>query len=245
MALAVNDVFEADREWSKARHSQVSRTVAARLASSRPRSATNEWLDGDELHHRRSDDGFGARRAAQHWPARFPSKTRRLCRAAATRARHIKSDGRPSGDVRRACTRNLRRENMYIDGFVLPLKEDKLDDYKPMADIFARQGARRMARSDRWKRWATGSSTATPPTSSRRCKAEDGENVVFSFVVWPDKATRDAGWDKMMADPDMQPGAIRCRSTASACSGAASGRSSTRGGVERWPTPQAASSGTN
>ena len=24
------------------------------------------------------------------------------------------------------------------------------------------------------------------------------ENVVFSFILWPDKATRDAGWAKMM-----------------------------------------------
>ena len=34
-----------------------------------------------------------------------------------------------------------------------------------------------------------------------------GENVVYSYVEWPDKETRDAGWDKMMKDPDMQPGA--------------------------------------
>ena len=36
-------------------------------------------------------------------------------------------------------------------------------------------------------------------------KAEPGENVVFSWIEWPDKATRDAGWEKMMKDPDMQP----------------------------------------
>ncbi len=41
----------------------------------------------------------------------------------------------------------------------------------------------------------------------RAVQAEEGENVVFSFVIWPDKATRDAGWAKIMADPDMQPGA--------------------------------------
>ena len=34
----------------------------------------------------------------------------------------------------------------------------------------------------------------------RAVKAEDGENVVFSFVEWPDKATRDAGWAKMMEE---------------------------------------------
>ena len=32
--------------------------------------------------------------------------------------------------------------------------------------------------------------------------------VVFSWLEWPDKATRIAGWAKMMADPDMQPDAM-------------------------------------
>ena len=39
----------------------------------------------------------------------------------------------------------------------------------------------------------------------RAVKAEDGENVVFSWVEWPDKATRDAGWAKVMADERMKP----------------------------------------
>jgi uncharacterized protein YbaA (DUF1428 family) len=40
----------------------------------------------------------------------------------------------------------------------------------------------------------------------RSVQAQDGENVVFSFIVWPDKATRDAGWEKLMHDPELQPG---------------------------------------
>jgi len=31
------------------------------------------------------------------------------------------------------------------------------------------------------------------------------ETVVFSWVTWPDKATRDSGWEQLMADPRMQP----------------------------------------
>ncbi len=30
---------------------------------------------------------------------------------------------------------------------------------------------------------------------------------MFSWLVWPDKAARDAGWAKMMQDPRLQPGA--------------------------------------
>ena len=36
-------------------------------------------------------------------------------------------------------------------------------------------------------------------------KAEDGETVVFSFIEWPDKATRDKAWKKIMADESMKP----------------------------------------
>ena len=39
----------------------------------------------------------------------------------------------------------------------------------------------------------------------RAVKAEDGETVVFSFIEWPDKATRDEGWKKVMEDDRMKP----------------------------------------
>ena len=39
----------------------------------------------------------------------------------------------------------------------------------------------------------------------RAVKAEDGEQVVFSFIEWPDKQTRDQAWEKIMADESLKP----------------------------------------
>ncbi|MFN3353274.1 MAG: DUF1428 domain-containing protein [Brevundimonas sp.] len=35
-------------------------------------------------------------------------------------------------------------------------------------------------------------------------KLEPGEVVVFAWLKWPDKATADAAWTKMMEDPRME-----------------------------------------
>ncbi|MBA2771942.1 MAG: DUF1428 domain-containing protein [Sphingomonas sp.] len=93
----------------------------------------------------------------------------------------------------------------YIDGFVLPLKDAKLNEYRDMAQMFARK-ASEFGAIGSVEALGDGLEHGHTTDFFRAVQAEEGENVVFSFVVWPDKATRDAAWEKIMADPDMQPG---------------------------------------
>lgn len=94
----------------------------------------------------------------------------------------------------------------YLDGFILPLKEDKLDEYRAIAQTFARK-AEAVGAIGSVEAIGDGLEHGHTTDFYRAVQAQDGENVVFSFIIWPDKQTRDSGWEKLMADPEMQPGA--------------------------------------
>lgn len=47
MAIAVNDIFEADREWSRARHAKVIEDLNGRLADLEAALGDKTWLDGE------------------------------------------------------------------------------------------------------------------------------------------------------------------------------------------------------
>lgn len=92
----------------------------------------------------------------------------------------------------------------YTDGFVVPVPEGKTDAYQAlaakMAKVFRQHGATRVleALSDDVPKGKV-------TDFYRAVKAEDGEKVVFSFVEWPDKDTRDQAWAKIMADESLKP----------------------------------------
>jgi len=92
----------------------------------------------------------------------------------------------------------------YTDGFVVPVPEGKTEAYRElaskMAKVFRQHGANRVveALSDDVPKGEV-------TDFYRAVKAEDGEKVVFSFIEWPDKSTRDEGWKKIMEDESLKP----------------------------------------
>ena len=95
----------------------------------------------------------------------------------------------------------------YIDGFILPLPNGKEEEYRKQAETFARKAS---AEGAIGTVEALGDGLEHGHTTDffRAVQAKEDENVVFSFIIWPDKDVRDKAWEKIMADPEMQPGAM-------------------------------------
>jgi uncharacterized protein YbaA (DUF1428 family) len=91
----------------------------------------------------------------------------------------------------------------YVDGFVIPVPKDKLDAYKAQATLCAQV----------WKEHGAlksvecigddvpyGVQTSFP----RAVEAKEGEVIVFSWIVYENRASRDAVMEKVMADPRLK-----------------------------------------
>ena len=88
----------------------------------------------------------------------------------------------------------------YVDGYILAVRKDRLDDYKALAAtasvVWKEHGA--LAYAECVAEDAPyGELTSFP----RAVMARDDEVVVFSWIVFPDRASRDAINAKVMADP--------------------------------------------
>lgn len=94
----------------------------------------------------------------------------------------------------------------YIDGFLAPVRAGRREDYQAMArdtaQIFIDHGALQVVEA---------LSDDVPDgnhTDMWRAVAADrgaGEALAFSWIVWPSREARDAGWGKAMADDRMRP----------------------------------------
>jgi uncharacterized protein YbaA (DUF1428 family) len=88
----------------------------------------------------------------------------------------------------------------YIDGFVIAVpkaNKQKFIDHAITADgMFIEMGALRVIEC-----WADDVPAGTTTDFRMAVKATDDEDVIFSWIEWPDKETRDKGYAVMM-DPD-------------------------------------------
>ncbi len=87
----------------------------------------------------------------------------------------------------------------YIDGFVLAVPTARKADYLKMAEVgvevFRDHGATSVVEC-----WGDDVPEGKVTSFPMAVKCEKDETVVFSWIVWPDKATRDAGMKASMED---------------------------------------------
>ena len=94
----------------------------------------------------------------------------------------------------------------YVDGFVAAVPTANRDAYRAHAEkalaVFKEHGALRCVEC-----WGDDVPEGEVTSFTMAVKRGDDETAVFSWVEWPSKEARDAGWKKIMDDPRMQPGA--------------------------------------
>ena len=90
----------------------------------------------------------------------------------------------------------------YVDGFVAAVPTANRDAYiqhaEQAAALFKEFGALSVIEC-----WGDDVPEGTLTSFSMAVKREANETVVFSWVTWPSRAVRDAGWQQVMADPRM------------------------------------------
>lgn len=91
----------------------------------------------------------------------------------------------------------------YVDGFVIPVPSANKDSYRDLAakvaPVFIENGALRVVEC-----WGDDVPKGKHTDFWGAVKCEPGEAVVFSWIIWPSKAVRDAAHPKVMNDPRMQ-----------------------------------------
>lgn len=88
---------------------------------------------------------------------------------------------------------------MYVDGFVIACpkaNKDKFIEHAKLGDsVFMDLGATRVVEC-----WGDDVPVGKTTDFRMAVKAEEDEEVLFSWIEWPDKATRDAAMARMMSE---------------------------------------------
>ena len=92
----------------------------------------------------------------------------------------------------------------YVDGFVAAVPSARREAYRQHAEaaaaVFREHGALRVVEC-----WGDDVPEGRLTSFPMAVKRQADETVVFSWIVWPSRAARDAGMKKVMADPRVQP----------------------------------------
>lgn len=92
----------------------------------------------------------------------------------------------------------------YVDCFVAAVPTANKDAYREHASVaavvFKEHGAISLVEC-----WGDDVPEGSINSLNTAVLRQEHESVVFSWTIWPDKAARDAGWQKISADPRMQP----------------------------------------
>jgi uncharacterized protein YbaA (DUF1428 family) len=93
---------------------------------------------------------------------------------------------------------------MYIQGFVVPVPADQKEEYRAIASKFA-EFMKPHGLVEVVEAWESDVPDGKQTDFRRAVDLQDGEKVVFSWVIWPDKAACDSAHEKMMAtEMDME-----------------------------------------
>jgi len=92
----------------------------------------------------------------------------------------------------------------YIDGFVAAVPTANRAAYKKHAEdaavVFKEHGALKLVEC-----WGDDVPPGEVTSFPMAVKCRDDETVVFSWILWPSREARNAGMEKAMTDPRLQP----------------------------------------
>ena len=92
---------------------------------------------------------------------------------------------------------------MYIDGYVIPVRDENREAYRELAEWFdtlmIEFGALEVVEA-----WELDVPDGKRTDFRKAVLAEAGEKIVLSWIVWPDKATADAAHERVHEEPRFQ-----------------------------------------
>lgn len=92
----------------------------------------------------------------------------------------------------------------YIDGFLVAVptanKQDYIRHAKAAAVVLKEYGALSLVEN-----WGDDVPEGKRTSMPLAVQCRDNESIVFSWITWPDKATRESGMAAAMTDPRLQP----------------------------------------